>query len=84
MGSHLDSVPAGPGINDNGWVWLRGDHFCMLHIHRSGSAANLEIALALSRLGIEPKNKVQFYYNYSSCGLVITSRLYLLSGEPRR
>ena len=22
FGSHLDSVPAGPGINDNGWVEL--------------------------------------------------------------
>lgn len=46
MGSHLDSVPAGPGINDNG----------------SGSASNLEIALALSRLGIEPKNKIVFAF----------------------
>ena len=62
MGSHLDSVPAGSGINDNGWVWLRCDHFCILNICRSGSAANLEIALALFRLGIEPKNKVQFLH----------------------
>lgn len=58
MGSHLDSVPAGPGINDNGWVWLRCEHFCMLDVYRSGSAANLEIALALSRLAMESKNKV--------------------------
>ncbi|CAF1184912.1 unnamed protein product [Rotaria sordida] len=34
IGSHSDSVPAGPGINDNG----------------SGSAANLGLAIALSRL----------------------------------
>jgi len=34
IGSHSDSVPAGPGINDNG----------------SGSAANLALAIALARL----------------------------------
>jgi Zn-dependent M28 family amino/carboxypeptidase len=34
VGSHLDSVPAGPGINDNG----------------SGSAANLEMAIQFSKL----------------------------------
>ncbi|CAF3316472.1 unnamed protein product [Rotaria sp. Silwood2] len=34
VGSHSDSVPAGPGINDNG----------------SGSAANLGLAVALARL----------------------------------
>ncbi|CAF1004408.1 unnamed protein product, partial [Adineta steineri] len=34
IGSHSDSVPAGPGINDNG----------------SGSAANLGLAIALARL----------------------------------
>jgi len=34
LGSHSDSVPAGPGINDNG----------------SGSAANLALAIALARL----------------------------------
>ncbi|CAF3588006.1 unnamed protein product [Adineta steineri] len=34
IGSHSDSVPAGPGINDNG----------------SGSAANLAMAVALARL----------------------------------
>ncbi|MDQ4128480.1 MAG: M20/M25/M40 family metallo-hydrolase [Actinomycetota bacterium] len=44
VGAHLDSVPQGPGINDNG----------------SGSATVLEIALQMSRLGIEPKNRVRF------------------------
>uniref|UniRef100_A0A7S4I823 Peptide hydrolase n=1 Tax=Vannella robusta TaxID=1487602 RepID=A0A7S4I823_9EUKA len=43
-GSHLDSVPAGPGINDNG----------------SGSAANLEIALQFARNNVNPTNKVRF------------------------
>jgi Zn-dependent M28 family amino/carboxypeptidase len=41
-GAHLDSVVQGPGINDNG----------------SGSAALLEIALALSKL--EPENTLRF------------------------
>merc|ERR1712137_874846 len=43
-GSHLDSVPAGPGINDNG----------------SGSATNLEIALQFARNNVQPENKVRF------------------------
>ena len=44
VGAHLDSVPEGPGIQDNG----------------SGSAAILEIALQMAELGIEPRNKVRF------------------------
>jgi len=44
VGAHLDSVPEGPGIQDNG----------------SGSAAILEIALQLAEIGIEPRNKVRF------------------------
>ncbi len=44
VGAHLDSVPAGPGVQDNG----------------SGSAAILEIALQMADLGIEPRNKVRF------------------------
>jgi Zn-dependent M28 family amino/carboxypeptidase len=44
VGAHLDSVPAGPGIQDNG----------------SGSAAILEIALQMAALGIDPRNKVRF------------------------
>jgi len=43
-GSHLDSVPAGPGINDNG----------------SGSAANLEIALQFAATGTNPVNPIRF------------------------
>ena len=42
VGSHLDSVPAGPGINDNG----------------SGSGVNLELALQFAALNTQPKNKV--------------------------
>jgi Zn-dependent M28 family amino/carboxypeptidase len=44
VGAHLDSVPDGPGINDNG----------------SGSAAILETALQMADQGIEPRNKVRF------------------------
>ena len=44
VGAHLDSVPEGPGINDNG----------------SGSAAILEIARQISKLEIEPYNKLRF------------------------
>jgi len=41
--------------------------FCILHVYRSGSAANLEIALTLARLGVEPKNKVPLF----KCSFVI-------------
>jgi Zn-dependent M28 family amino/carboxypeptidase len=44
VGAHLDSIPGGPGINDNG----------------SGAAAILEVALQMAKLGIEPRNKVRF------------------------
>lgn len=46
VGAHLDSVPEGPGINDNG----------------SGTATILETALQMSELGIEPTNKVRFAF----------------------
>jgi Zn-dependent M28 family amino/carboxypeptidase len=46
VGAHLDSVPEGPGINDNG----------------SGTAAILEIAKQLPRLGDKVKNKVRFAF----------------------
>jgi len=44
VGAHLDSVPEGPGINDNG----------------SGSASVLEIALEVARTGLELSNKILF------------------------
>lgn len=46
VGSHLDSVPAGPGINDNG----------------SGSMANLEMAIQLAKSGKKPVNQVLFAF----------------------
>jgi Zn-dependent M28 family amino/carboxypeptidase len=45
-GAHLDSVPEGPGINDDG----------------SGSATQLEIALQMAKLGIKPVNQVRFIW----------------------
>ena len=44
LGSHLDSVTAGPGINDNG----------------SGSAGLLEVAQELAKAEKRPANKVRF------------------------
>jgi len=44
VGSHLDSRPEGPGINDDG----------------SGSAANLEFAIQLHKLGLKTFSKIRF------------------------
>ncbi|WP_433831616.1 M28 family metallopeptidase [Actinoplanes sp. CA-015351] len=44
IGAHLDSVTAGPGINDNG----------------TGSAANLEVALQVARTGFQPDRHLRF------------------------
>jgi Zn-dependent M28 family amino/carboxypeptidase len=46
VGSHLDSVPAGPGINDNG----------------SGSAQDLEIAESIAKLHLKPKRRIRFAF----------------------
>lgn len=55
VGAHLDSVPAGPGINDNG----------------SGSGTILEIALQMAELGIEPTNRVRFaFWGAEESGLI--------------
>jgi Zn-dependent M28 family amino/carboxypeptidase len=54
-GAHLDSVPAGPGINDNG----------------SGSATLLELALQIADSGIEPRNAIRFaWWGAEEAGLV--------------
>ena len=54
-GAHLDSVPAGPGINDNG----------------SGSATLLELALQIADLGIEPRNTIRFaWWGAEEAGLI--------------
>ncbi len=60
-GSHLDSVSAGPGINDNG----------------SGSAAILETALAVSRAGYHPTKHLRFaWWGAEELGMV-GSRYYV-------
>jgi len=46
VGGHLDSVPEGPGINDNG----------------SGTMSLLEIAQQIDKLNIKPKNKIRFAF----------------------
>lgn len=46
IGSHLDSVPAGPGINDNG----------------SGSATDLETAIQIAKLGLKPRRALRFAF----------------------
>jgi Zn-dependent M28 family amino/carboxypeptidase len=45
-GAHLDSVPAGPGINDDG----------------SGSAWQLELGEQISNLGIPPRHKIRLMW----------------------
>jgi Zn-dependent M28 family amino/carboxypeptidase len=55
IGAHLDSVPAGPGINDNG----------------SGSGGILEIAEVFAAQGRTPRNKLRFmWYGAEELGLV--------------
>ncbi|MDA7086190.1 M20/M25/M40 family metallo-hydrolase [Pseudomonas sp. SA3-5] len=55
VGAHLDSVPEGPGINDNG----------------SGSAALLEMALRLAETGIAPVNQLRFaWWGAEEAGLL--------------
>jgi Zn-dependent M28 family amino/carboxypeptidase len=55
IGAHLDSVPEGPGINDNG----------------SGSSAILEIAEQISRLRDDPRNRLRFaFWGAEEAGLV--------------
>lgn len=46
VGAHLDSVPEGPGINDNG----------------SGTSTILEIALQMAKLKVKPLNRVKFAF----------------------
>ncbi|MGW5863398.1 M28 family metallopeptidase [Streptomyces sp. NPDC055239] len=60
-GAHLDSVTAGPGINDNG----------------SGSAAILETALAVSRAQLQPTKHLRFaWWGAEELGMV-GSRYYV-------
>jgi len=70
VGSHLDSVPAGPGINDNG----------------SGSASNLAIALLMKNISFQPVSKVRFcWWGAEELGL-LGSRHYvddMVENDPK-
>jgi Zn-dependent M28 family amino/carboxypeptidase len=46
VGSHLDSVPDGPGINDDG----------------SGTATDLETAIQIAKLGLKPRRALRFAF----------------------
>jgi Zn-dependent M28 family amino/carboxypeptidase len=68
VGAHLDSVAAGPGINDNG----------------SGVSTILEIAEEMSELGVQPVNKVRFaFWGAEESGL-IGSEHYVASLSKRQ
>ena len=55
VGAHLDSVPEGPGINDNG----------------TGVASILETAIQLKELDITPTNRVRFaFWGGEEAGLI--------------
>jgi Zn-dependent M28 family amino/carboxypeptidase len=55
VGSHLDSVVPGPGINDNG----------------SGSATDLEVALQVAKLGLKPRRHLRFaFWGAEEAGLL--------------
>lgn len=55
LGGHLDSVTAGPGVNDNG----------------SGSASLLEVALQMRATGFQPTKHVRFgWWGAEELGLV--------------
>jgi Zn-dependent M28 family amino/carboxypeptidase len=59
VGSHLDSVTEGPGINDNG----------------SGSAFNLELAIRMAKERIRTENRVRFaFWGAEESGLVGATR----------
>ncbi|MFI1014415.1 M20/M25/M40 family metallo-hydrolase [Streptomyces sp. NPDC020965] len=66
LGSHLDSVFEGPGINDNG----------------SGSAGLLEVAQELAKAEKRPTNKVRFaWWSAEEVGL-LGSKAYVASLSP--
>jgi Zn-dependent M28 family amino/carboxypeptidase len=58
VGAHLDSVAAGPGINDNG----------------SGTALVLELALQMADMGVTPTNTMRFaWWGAEEAGLIGSS-----------
>ena len=59
-GAHLDSVPAGPGVNDDG----------------SGTAFQLELAEQLAKPGTPPRNKIRFLWFGGEEDGLVGSRYY--------
>ncbi len=72
LGSHMDSVPAGPGLNDNG----------------SGSAAILEVAIKMMetiKSSKRPHNKVRFaWWSAEEVGLIGSARYVADLSEEER
>jgi Zn-dependent M28 family amino/carboxypeptidase len=69
VGGHLDSVPAGPGINDNG----------------SGVSAILEIAEEISELRMKPTNQLRFaFWGAEEAGLIGSSQYVAQLTEAER
>ncbi len=66
VGAHLDSVPAGPGINDNG----------------SGSAGILEIAEQYAARGLEPRNRMRFMWFGAEERVLLGYNLYVDTITP--
>ncbi len=67
VGGHLDGVPEGPGINDNG----------------SGTAAILETAIQMKNLGIVPTNRIRFAFWSGEEDGLIGSSYYVSQLSPR-
>jgi Zn-dependent M28 family amino/carboxypeptidase len=68
VGAHLDSVPEGPGINDNG----------------TGSAVALEVAIQMAKLGITPTNQVRFAWFGAEENGLLGSEFYVNSLTKRQ
>ncbi len=68
VGGHLDSVPAGPGINDDG----------------SGTAALLTMAQELAKKGNRPRQKVRFMWFGAEENGLVGSSYYAAQPQPGR
>jgi Zn-dependent M28 family amino/carboxypeptidase len=66
-GAHLDSVPAGPGINDDG----------------SGTSIQLELAEQIAKAGTPPRNKIRFLFFGGEEDGLVGSQYYAAHMSPR-
>ena len=68
VGAHIDGIPEGPGINDNG----------------TGAAAILEIAEQISKLDVQPANRLRFaFWGAEESGL-LGAEHYVASLSPKQ